>query len=233
MRRVCAAHRLPVACERRVSSDGRTRLSVKQRRQQLLDLGRQLFCERPFAELSVDDIAEAAGISKGLLYHYFPSKRELFIACVNEAAQEILQASDPPADTPASERLAVSIDGFIDHVEANLLSFGHLLQGTANGDPGVDAVLMKMRRAFIDRTVRHLGVNSPSSTTRMCLLGYVGFASYTCMTWARGARVSRKALRYMLLSSLQNAVKCAAVLAEGDEQACLLAGADLLVIQAV
>lgn len=201
-----------------MGSDGRSRLPVEQRRAQLLTLGQRLFSERPFGEISVDEIAEAAGISKGLLYHYFPSKRELYIACVRCAAQAIVDASDPPRELAPKQRLAASLDAFMDHVEANFLSFAYLLQGGANGDPDLDRVLMDMRKGFIDRTARDLGIDRPSTSTRMCLLGYVGFASYTCMTWARAPRVGRKAIRHMLFRALGSAVETAMDLAEGPER---------------
>src|SRR5688572_23935942 len=62
------------------------RLATDERRTQLLDLGRELFNTRPFDDISIDEIAAAAGISKGLLYHYFPSKRHFYVETVREAA---------------------------------------------------------------------------------------------------------------------------------------------------
>lgn len=193
------------------------RLSVEERREQLLVLGLQLFSQRSFANISVDELADAANISKGLLYHYFPSKRELYLACVERASVALVQASEPSLELPPAERLEASLDAFIDHVEGNLLSFVNLLQGGANGDADVDRILSRMRRSFIERAARDLGVTA-SPTTRMCLLGYVGFASYTCTAWARSPQVGRTALRRMLANALLSAVAAAAQLADDDEQ---------------
>ena len=63
-----------------------TRLDVDERRRRLLELGRQLFATHSYGELSMADIARAAGISKALLYHYFPSKQEYFQATLATAA---------------------------------------------------------------------------------------------------------------------------------------------------
>lgn len=196
------------------------RLSVEERREQLLRLGQELFSQRAFAEISVDEIADAAKISKGLLYHYFPSKRDLYLACVERASTALVSASEPSADLPPAQRLAASLDAYIEHVERNLLAFATLLQGGANGDADVDRILSAMRRSFIERTARDLGV-SPSPTTCMCLLGYVGFASYTCMAWARHPQVGRLSLRRMLAQALLSSVAAAAQLADGDEQLAL------------
>jgi len=85
------------------------RLSVEERREQLLRLGQELFSQRAFAEISVDEIADAAKISKGLLYHYFPSKRDLYLACVERASTALVSASEPSADLPPAQRLAASL----------------------------------------------------------------------------------------------------------------------------
>src|SRR5580692_3021900 len=65
-----------------------TRLQVDERRRQLLDAGAALFAQHAYEEISMRQIAAAAGVSKPLLYHYFPSKNELFMAAVTEASSE-------------------------------------------------------------------------------------------------------------------------------------------------
>src|SRR6476646_3852021 len=64
----------------------RTRLSPEQRRSHLLDLGVRLFATRSLDELSIDVLAEEAGISRGLLYHYFGNKHAFHEAVVRGAA---------------------------------------------------------------------------------------------------------------------------------------------------
>ncbi|MBW2509289.1 MAG: TetR/AcrR family transcriptional regulator, partial [Deltaproteobacteria bacterium] len=72
----------------------RTRLQVDVRRQQLLELGLELFASQSYDELSIDEIARRAGVSKGLLYHYYPSKRAFYVAAVREAARQLLEETD-------------------------------------------------------------------------------------------------------------------------------------------
>ncbi len=75
----------------RARADGRPRLSASERRTQLLDVAGALFAVHGYHGLSMEQLAEAAGVSKPVLYQHFPSKRELYIAVVSEAATEMEQ----------------------------------------------------------------------------------------------------------------------------------------------
>src|SRR3954454_15761140 len=90
-----------------------TRLEVDVRRRQLLEAGERLFAERGYDELSMAQIAREAGISKALLYHYFPSKQELFRATLGEAAEELRVRTDPDPSLPPLEQMAASLDAFL------------------------------------------------------------------------------------------------------------------------
>ena len=76
----------------------RARLTLDERRAQLVELGADVFRDRPYDEVSIDDIAAAAGVSKGLLYHYFDGKREFYVAALRHAAEEIEALTEPDED---------------------------------------------------------------------------------------------------------------------------------------
>src|ERR671919_1973596 len=96
-----------------------TRLAVDERRRRLLALGADLFARHSYDELSMARIASEAGISKALLYHYFPSKQELFEATLQQAAAELAQRTEPDPSLPPAEALAASLDAFLGWVEEN------------------------------------------------------------------------------------------------------------------
>ena len=73
----------------------RSRLEVDERRAQLLSLGCKIFSENAYDEVSINAIAEAAGISKGLLYHYFPTKRDFYVAALRETAKQLIAETLP------------------------------------------------------------------------------------------------------------------------------------------
>ena len=79
-----------------------TRLDVDERRRRLLALGADLFTRFAYDELSMAKIASEAGISKALLYHYFPSKEAYFVATLEEKAEELAQRTAPDPDAAAA-----------------------------------------------------------------------------------------------------------------------------------
>ena len=109
----------------------RQRRKVEERREQLLDLALELFIHRTYEELSIDDIAQAAGISKGLLYHYFPSKRAFYVAAVGKAADHLLEATEAVKRGDLDARVPV-VSG--DEIGALAGSFNEMMQGLQERD---------------------------------------------------------------------------------------------------
>src|SRR6185503_5995541 len=104
-----------------------TRLDVDERRRRLLDLGTDLFARFSYDELSMARIARAAGISKALLYHYFPSKQAYFAATLEQAAAELARATHPDPDLPPVEQLAASLDAYLAWVEEHADAYAKLI----------------------------------------------------------------------------------------------------------
>src|SRR3954464_2520516 len=92
------------------------RLDVDERRAQLLEVGTDLFSKHSFEELSMAQIAREAGISKALLYHYFPSKEEFFKAALAEAATELAQRTAPDPALAPLDQLRASTKAFVDWI---------------------------------------------------------------------------------------------------------------------
>ena len=77
------------------TAPARVRMRTDERREHLVRAGVDLLRDKPYDQLSIDDIAAAAGISKGLLYHYFPSKRDYLLEVVRATAAGIRAATTP------------------------------------------------------------------------------------------------------------------------------------------
>src|ERR1700743_3930742 len=84
----------------------RSRREPQQRREQLLDTGAALFAEKPYEDVLVEDIAARAGVHRATLYHYFPSKRDLYVAIFKRASNRFLARVGPDPQLPLAEQLA-------------------------------------------------------------------------------------------------------------------------------
>src|ERR1700683_998104 len=97
----------------------RSRLEVDAPRAQLVTLGIDLFAAHSYDEVSIDELARAAGVSKGLLYHYFPTKRDFYVATVQEGARQLLELTDTPDTMAPLDRLRAGLDAYLDYVDAH------------------------------------------------------------------------------------------------------------------
>lgn len=129
----------------------RTRLSPDQRRTQLLDLGVRLLGTRSIEELSIDVLAEEAGISRGLMYHYFGGKQGFFEAVVQHAADDLYARTAPPDDGEPLERLLASITGYVDYVVANQPGYRSLVKAASGSNGALREIYETTFRALADR----------------------------------------------------------------------------------
>src|SRR6476619_2872441 len=106
----------------------RVRMSPDTRREQLLELGVRLFASRSLEDLSIETLAEAAGISRGLLYHYFGNKQEFHTAVVQRAADHLFAVTAPDGEGSPLQQLARSLERYVDYVAQNYEGFVSLLR---------------------------------------------------------------------------------------------------------
>lgn len=191
----------------------RTRLGLDERRSQLIELGRVLFNARSYDEISIDDIAAAAGVSKGLLYHYFPSKRSFYVETVRTGAEQMTALTAVGEEYPPQERLGRGLDAYIEYVEANAPAYATLLRSGIGSDPEVASIVEETRRVLIDRIVRGLGVAEPSAPLRIAMRAWIGFVEGASLEWIDHGGVSKAVLRALLVDALQSAVTSAAAVA--------------------
>jgi AcrR family transcriptional regulator len=111
-----------------LSTPAYKRLDVDERRAQLLELGTRLFAEHSYEDLSMAQIARQAGISKALLYHYFPSKEEFFRAALGEAAAELARRTAPDESLPPLEQVRAGTEAFVDWIGERGQAYAKLLQ---------------------------------------------------------------------------------------------------------
>ena len=143
-----------------------------------------MFVERPYDDFSMDDLAAAAGVSKGLLYHYFPSKRALYVEALRGSAAEILRLMEPADLTlPLAEQLADALAAYLTYVRERADAYRGLLRGGVGTDPEVAAVAEELRRAIRDRIFAGLGIPEPSPRLRLTVTGWVGYVEAASLDW--------------------------------------------------
>ncbi|GHH77482.1 TetR family transcriptional regulator [Kitasatospora indigofera] len=178
----------------------RRRLSVDERREQLIAVALQLFSLRPPEEVSIDDIAAAAGASRPLVYHYFPGKQALYEESLRRAGQELAGRFEEPAAGPLSERLYRVMGRYLDYVDSHGPGFAALLRGgSVAASPGTNAVIDQVRRAAHDQILLHLAVAEPSAGLRLTVRAWIANAEITSLEWLADRAVPREDLQLRLV----------------------------------
>ena len=95
----------------------RTRLTTEQRRAQLLEIGAEVFARQPYDKVSIEDIADRARVSHGLLYRYFPSKKAFFAAIIEAEGAHLLRASSPDPALSPHDQIRAGLDVYIAQAE--------------------------------------------------------------------------------------------------------------------
>jgi AcrR family transcriptional regulator len=186
-----------------------TRLQVDERRRRLLDLGADLFARHSFAELSMARIAREAGISKALLYHYFPSKQDYFVATLQEAATELARRTEPDPDLPPVDALAASLDAFLGWIDENEPAYRRLME-SAGSVPEVGEWITQVRSDTSARILDGLGVgDDPPPKLRNAARAWLWFMDGAILDWLDNRDLERGELRDLLLGSLAGSLTAA------------------------
>jgi AcrR family transcriptional regulator len=197
-----------------VQHERRVRLAPEARRAQLIALGVEMLASRTLDELSVEDIAAQAGISRGLLFHYFASKQEFHLEVARAAARELLRRTDPDPGLPPVAALRAGLEAFADYVAENPDNYKSLVRGAASGDAEMRAIFDDTRAALAGRIVDIVaGLGYPlSPQAELAVHGWVAFAEECVIRWIDTRAVDRGAVLDLLSKALP-----ALVLAAGDE----------------
>jgi AcrR family transcriptional regulator len=183
-------------------------MDVDERRAQLLERGAELFTSHPYEDLSMSKIAAEVGISKSLLYHYFPSKQAFFEATLGAWAEELRERTAPDPDLPPVEQLQRSLDGFLVLVEENAVAYRNLMESAA-GVPEIRDLIAEVRRATVQRILDGLYPDGAPPKARIAVSGWLWFMDGACLDWIEHRDVEREELRDLLLGVLMGSLVAA------------------------
>ncbi|GGX55988.1 TetR/AcrR family transcriptional regulator [Streptomyces minutiscleroticus] len=161
------------------------RLSVEERRSQLLESALTLFAHRAPEEVSLDDVAEAAGVSRPLVYRYFPGgKQQLYEAALRSAADELRGCFAEPPQGPLIERLGRALDRYLSFVGEHDAGFSALLQGGSVVETSrTTAIVDGVRRAAAEHIMRHLDVEEPGPRLLMTVRMWITAVEAASLIW--------------------------------------------------
>ncbi len=187
-------------------------------RGQILDAAEVKFAERPYGDVHVEDIAEAAGVAKGLVYYYFENKRGLYTAVISMLGEELAIRTEPNRELPPLERTAAVLDEVIAWAQDHK-AYGAL---APYGGAGSDRIAREVFAAAQERqtdmmlagmleTSRELGVDDFHATPEMrhAIKGWTAFIYVTVMRWANDPIVPPEELRELYLRSLSGLITVA------------------------
>ncbi|MEU1482533.1 TetR/AcrR family transcriptional regulator [Streptomyces sp. NPDC005752] len=178
----------------------RRRMGVDERRAQLIAVALELFGHRSPDEVSIDEIAAAAGISRPLVYHYFPGKRSLYEAALKRASDELSGLFLEAHEGPLGARLIRVVHRFFDFVEEHGQGFAALMRGgPARGASTAGALVDGVRQAAYEQILAHLRIPSPSARLELLVRSWVSLAESTALLWLDGKRVPRAELELQLV----------------------------------
>ncbi|MFF0088848.1 TetR/AcrR family transcriptional regulator [Streptomyces canus] len=194
----------------------RRRMGVEERRQQLIGVALELFARRSPDEVSIDEIAAAAGISRPLVYHYFPGKLSLYEAALQRAAHDLASRFEEPHEGSLGGRLLRVMRRFFDFVDEHGPGFSALMRGgPAVGSSATNALIDSVRQVAYEQILSHLRVTDPPARLELLVRSWISLVESTALIWLDGRRIPRGELETQLVHSF---AALAAVGAAYDEE---------------
>jgi AcrR family transcriptional regulator len=178
----------------------RVRLQIDERRTQLVELGIRLFSTHSYDDISIDDVAEAAGISKGLLYHYFQGKREFYVEVIREASLQLRRLTEPDPKLPPVARLRAAIDAHLNFVHEHGPVYRAIYRSGVAIAPEVSAILEEHREVVMQYFLRDLHVTKPSPVLRAALRAWIAMVEGAGLDFITHPEVGRDALRELMIA---------------------------------
>ena len=185
-----------------------SRLDPAQRREQILDAANALFAERSYDQVSIEDIANSAGVTRGLVHHYFGGRKEVYVALLERIGAQREQQLRPPVGRSARARVADSVSRWLDWTEANrTIWLATMAQGEDIADPEVRRVVSDLvRRAVALLVTFHADIANDSPRLRYALECWTGLNRAATRRWLQG-EASRKATQELLASTLEHVLR--------------------------
>ena len=184
------------------------RLDPATRREQILDAANELFAERGYDEVTIDDIAKSAGVVRGLVHHYFGGRKDVYVALLERLGGLREEALRPPVGRSARARVADSVSRWLDWTGSNrAIYLGTIAPGEDITDPDVRRVVAElMGRAVAQVAAFHADIATDSPRLRYALECWTGLNRAATRRWLRG-EATRETTQDLLASTLEHVLR--------------------------
>ena len=183
----------------------RLRRSAGDRRAQLVQIGLELLPSTPVQELTIDEVARRAGISRSLLFHYFATKRDYYTAVTRAAADLLWEHLLPPPGTSPEEQVSGMLDRYVGWVETFRESHLAFVRGAAGGDPWVAEVYEETRGRLVEVALTALELPD-DARRRQLVLAWFAFSEDLVGQWVQEPTMTRPELLDLLRDVLTRLV---------------------------
>jgi AcrR family transcriptional regulator len=176
---------------------------VDRRREELMAAALELFSKHDAEDVSIDDVATAAGASRALVYHYFGGKQELYVAALRSAALELEERLRPVNGGTALEELAAGLTRYFDFVEDHAAGFAALLRGgPANRAGEVGEIVEGVRKRLFKMIMNQMRVSEPSAVLRTTLRSWIASVETAGLDWLENRDIERPTLERLLVDQM-------------------------------
>ena len=185
-----------------------SRLDPAQRREQILDAANTLFAERAYDQISIEDIARAAGVTRGLVHHYFGGRKDVYIGLLERLGAQREHELRPPVGRSARARVADSVSRWLDWTETNrTIWLATIAHGEDIADPDVRQVVADLvRRAVALLTEFHADIAQDSPRLRYALECWTALNRAATRRWLRG-EATREQTHELLAATLEHVLR--------------------------
>lgn len=196
----------------------RTRRTAEDRRRQLIGIGLQMLVSRPIHQITIDEVAETAGISRSLLFHYFPTKKDYYVAVVQAASRRLLRQIAPERHGPPTAQIRAIMDDYVRYFERRRVPFVALYR-SPTADDWVRSIHEDTQRALTRRVLDALGGVPQPEAVELVIRSWWAFAEELTIGWTARDLANRAELVDLLVTSLHRVIDAAGGTGSGPSPA--------------
>ena len=199
-----------------MSNKSYERMTFEERRRELLRAGCELFASRPYDEVWIDHVAEQAGVSRSLLYHYFGNKRGFMHAVVEHETAALFAATVPDPDLPPLDRLSSALDTYLEYVETHPHGYRAIFRGAPGSDSAVRAIVERNLERQEQRVLDALTYDRDAEdTVRFAVHGWLSFVIAVALDWLDAPIIDAHRLRDLCVDALAGILAAAGASVSG------------------